>query len=102
MAEGIRDKVAIVGMGCTRFGELWDKGAPDLIIEATNEAFEDAGIGINDIGAIWGANQFEFTAIGALPYSIALKSPSIPVTRVENMCASGTEGCLLCGGCWRV
>ena len=26
MAEGIKDKVAIIGMGCTKFGELWDKG----------------------------------------------------------------------------
>jgi hypothetical protein len=30
MAEGIRDKVAIIGMDCTRFGELWNKSVEDL------------------------------------------------------------------------
>ena len=44
MAEGIKDKVAIIGMGCTRFGERWDAGAEDLIVEAFKEAIEDAGI----------------------------------------------------------
>ena len=41
--EGIKNKVAIVGMGCTKFGERWDKGVEDLIVEAAYEAFEDAG-----------------------------------------------------------
>ena len=30
-SHGIRDRVAIVGMGCTHFGEHWDKGADDLL-----------------------------------------------------------------------
>ena len=44
MASGIRDKVAIVGMGCTRFGERWDKGAEELMVGAFEEAIADAGI----------------------------------------------------------
>ena len=40
----IKDRVAIVGMGCTKFGERWDKGTEDLAIEAAYEAYEDAGI----------------------------------------------------------
>jgi acetyl-CoA C-acetyltransferase len=44
MAAGIRDKVAIVGMGCTRFGERWDVGADGLMVEAFAEALADAGI----------------------------------------------------------
>ena len=40
----IKDRVAIIGMGCTRFGERWDEGTEDLVIEAAQEAFEDAGI----------------------------------------------------------
>ena len=44
MAEGIKDKVAIIGMGCTKFGERWDAGTEDLIVEAFQEAMEDAGI----------------------------------------------------------
>ena len=43
MASGIKDKVAIVGMGCTTFKEHWDKGADDLMIDATSEAFASAG-----------------------------------------------------------
>ena len=35
--KGIRDKVAIIGMGCTKFGEHWDKSKNDLIFEATKE-----------------------------------------------------------------
>ena len=44
MAEGIRDKVAIIGMGCSRFGERWDCGPPELMLEAFEEARADAGI----------------------------------------------------------
>ena len=45
MATGIKDKVAIIGMGCTRFGERWDVGAEELMVEAFQECLEDAGIG---------------------------------------------------------
>ena len=44
MAQGIKDKVAILGMGCSKFGERWDAGAEELIVEAFDEALGDAGI----------------------------------------------------------
>ena len=44
MASGIRDKVAILGMGCSKFGERWDMGAEELIVEAYLEAMKDAGV----------------------------------------------------------
>jgi len=93
MPKGIKDKVAIIGMGCTKFGELWDKSAEDLMAEAFKEALEDAGIEAKDIQAAWQGNQFTEVSIGhsGLPSSTALKLPFIPVTHVENMCASGTE-----------
>jgi acetyl-CoA C-acetyltransferase len=53
MAEGIRDKVAIIGMGCTKFGELWDKSPEDLMVDAFTEALQDAGIEKKDIQAAW-------------------------------------------------
>ena len=53
MAKGIRDKVAILGMGCSRFGERWDSNAEDLMVEAYTEALSDAGIGTDDIEAAW-------------------------------------------------
>ncbi|MGD9117532.1 MAG: acetyl-CoA acetyltransferase [Dehalococcoidia bacterium] len=93
MPEGIKDKVAIIGMGCTKFGELWDKSADDLMVEAFEEALEDAGIEKKDIQAAWQGNQFTEINIGhsAIPLATTLKLPYIPVTRVENLCASGTE-----------
>ncbi len=89
----IRDKVAIIGMGCTKFGERWDKGFEELAIEAFNEALEDAGIEPKDIQAAWIATCFDEIMCGksGIPLSRTLKLPFIPVTRVENFCASGSE-----------
>jgi acetyl-CoA C-acetyltransferase len=86
--ESIKDKVAIVGMGCTKFGERWDKGVEDLIVEAAYEAFEDAGIEPNDIQAAWIGTVF--SGISAITLS-PLQLQYIPMTRVENMCATGSE-----------
>ncbi|UCG83122.1 MAG: acetyl-CoA acetyltransferase, partial [Dehalococcoidia bacterium] len=64
MAEGIKDKVAIVGMGCTQFGERWDKGPQGLMIEAVLEALEDAGIEKKDIEAAWSGTCYDEVSIG--------------------------------------
>jgi acetyl-CoA C-acetyltransferase len=86
--EGIRDKVAIVGMGCTKFGERWDMGVEDLLVEAAYEAFQDAGIEPKDIEAAWLGTVF--SGLSAMTLS-PLGLQYIPVTRVENMCATGSE-----------
>ncbi|MBI2226423.1 MAG: acetyl-CoA acetyltransferase [Betaproteobacteria bacterium] len=93
MASGIRDKVAILGMGCSKFGERWDQEADDLMVEAFEEAIEDAGIEKNQIQAAWLATAIEEQHVGksGIPLAQALRLPFIPVTRVENYCASGTE-----------
>ncbi len=93
MAEGIKDKVAIIGMGCTRFGERWDAGSEDLMVEAFKEAIEDAGIEKKDIEAVWFGSCMDEVNVGksATPLSLALKLPYLPVTRVENFCATGSE-----------
>jgi acetyl-CoA C-acetyltransferase len=86
--ESIRDRVAIVGMGCTKFGERWEMGVEDLLVEAAYEAFEDAGIQPKDIQAAWLGTVFSgVTAITLSPLGLQY----IPMTRVENMCATGTE-----------
>lgn len=85
----IKDKVAIIGMGCTKFGELWDKSVDDLIIDATYEACEDAGVELKNIQAAWLGTVF--SGHTAVSLSSPLKLQYIPVTRVENMCATGTE-----------
>lgn len=88
-SHGIRDRVAIVGMGCTRFGERWDTSADDLLIEATQEAFSEAGIGKDDVDAFWlGTAQ---TGMSGMVLAAPLQVVGKPVTRVENFCASGSE-----------
>ena len=92
----IKDRVAIVGMGCTKFGELWDKDITDLIFEASMEAIEDAGIEMKDIqaawlGTFWGSQQVEGGAPTGILLSSVLQLQYIPVSRVENACATGAE-----------
>lgn len=87
--ESIKDKVAIVGMGCSKFGELWDMDAEDLVIDAVYEAYADAGVESKDIQAAWVGTQRGSTAAG--PLVAPLKLRSIPVTRVENACGTGHE-----------
>ena len=102
MASGIKDKVAILGMGCSRFGERWDCGAEELILEAFQECLRDAGIGVGDIEAAWFATAIEEVNVGksGIPLATTLRLPNIPVTHVENMCASGTEA--FRGACYAV
>jgi acetyl-CoA C-acetyltransferase len=102
MAEGIKDKVAIIGMGCTKFGELWDRSPESLMVEAFTEAIEDAGIEKKDIDAAWSGTCYDEVSVGksAIPLAVTLKLPFIPATRVENFCATGSEA--LRGACYAV
>jgi acetyl-CoA C-acetyltransferase len=93
MADGIKDKVAILGMGCTRFGERWELGGEDLLVEAFLECMEDAGIGKNEIQAAYVGTCFDEVNIGkaAINHNEVLKLDHVPVTRTENFCATGVE-----------
>jgi len=93
MATGISDKVAILGMGCSQFGERWNDNAEDLMLEAFQEALMDAGIEKDQIEAAWFSTAIEEQHVGksGIPLAMALRLPYIPVTRVENYCASGSE-----------
>jgi acetyl-CoA C-acetyltransferase len=93
MSEGIRDKVAIIGMGCTKFGERWESGPEDLIVEAYQECIEDAGIDKSAIDAAWFGTCYDELGTGKASVGLptVLRLPYIPVTRVENFCATGTE-----------
>jgi acetyl-CoA C-acetyltransferase len=88
-SRGIKDRVAIVGMGCTKFGEHWDKGAEDLLCEAAYEAYSSAGLQPEDVDAYWLGTMG--SGISGLTLSEPLKIQYKPVTRVENMCATGSE-----------
>jgi acetyl-CoA C-acetyltransferase len=93
MASGIKDKVVIAGMGCSRFGERWSSGPDDLMIEAFEEALADSGLERDRVEAAWLGVFFDEQSIGksSLPLSMALRLPNVPTTRVENLCATGTE-----------
>jgi acetyl-CoA C-acetyltransferase len=88
-SRGIRDRVAIVGMGCTNFGEHWDRGVDDMLIESTQAAMESAGVNRDDIDAYWLGTAGSGTS--GLTLSKVLRLEDKPVTRIENMCATGSE-----------
>jgi acetyl-CoA C-acetyltransferase len=88
-SHGIKDQVAIVGMGCTRFAEHWDKSVDDLILEASNDTFDSAGVTKNDIDAFWFGTAG--SGMSGIPLARALQIDGKPITRVENYCATGSE-----------
>ena len=88
MPGSIRDRVAILGMGCTRFGERWDASAPDLLVDSAYQAFEDAGIGPEEVQAAWLGTT---TGSTGMVLSEPLRLPYIPITRVENACATASD-----------
>lgn len=86
----LKDQFAIVGMGCSKFGERWDCGVGDLAIEAAEEAYKDAGLGPNDIQACFVGQMYApVGGLGASQVIDALKLHDIPVVRNENFCCSG-------------
>src|SRR3989440_3803713 len=87
-SNGIRDRVAIVGMGCTPFGERWDKSVDDLLIDSSQEALHSAGVALDDIDAFWLGTMGNMSGI---TLSRPLKIDYKPVTRIENFCATGSE-----------
>ena len=88
-SHGIKNRVAIIGMGCTRFTEHWDKGLDDLLIEASGAAFRSAGLTKQEIDAYWfGTAQ---SAMSGIALARPLQLEGKPVTRVENYCATGSE-----------
>ncbi len=91
MKGSIRDKVAVSGVGCSQFGENWDRSAEDMIVEAAYEAYADAGIGDpqRQIEAVFCSAYYP--SRGTAEISDSLKLYERPITMVQNFCASGTD-----------
>ncbi|MEI2697166.1 MAG: acetyl-CoA acetyltransferase [Microthrixaceae bacterium] len=88
-SHGIKDKVAIIGMGCTQFKEHFDRSADDLMIDAVEDTLASAGVAKDDIDAWWlGTAQ---SGMSGVTLAAPLKLDNKPVTRVENYCATGSE-----------
>ncbi|MDD1714860.1 MAG: thiolase domain-containing protein [Methanoregulaceae archaeon] len=87
--------VAVIGAGCTTFGEKWNVSFRNLFVEAGILALEDAGLAGEQIDAMYVGNMsagrfVEQEHIGALIADYTgLASYHIPSTRVEAACASG-------------
>ena len=88
-SHGIKDRVAIVGMGCTPFGEHWHKGTDDLLIDAAEETFASAGMNKDDVDAYWLGTAMSGMSGMALARPLQLHDK--PVTHVENFCATASE-----------
>ena len=87
--------VAVIGIGCTTFGEKWNTSFRNLFVEAGALALEDANLAGEQIDAMYVGNMsagrfVEQEHIGALIADYAgLASHHIPSTRVEAACSSG-------------
>src|SRR4029453_8918738 len=85
MPVDLRKSVAVVGVGCTQFGELYDQSAEDLLCDAVGEALADAGCTRERIEAAW---------VGSVVSTFggdALKLFGRPITGIQNYCASGMD-----------
>jgi acetyl-CoA C-acetyltransferase len=76
-------------MGCTPFGERWDKSTEDLLVDAATEALASAGVTKDDVDAYWLGTSA--SGVSGLTLSRPLRIDYKPVTRLENMCATGSE-----------
>lgn len=94
--SALRDKVAIIGMGCTNFGPLQDMSFAEQGLAAVNEALQDAGIEKERIEAAW-LGTYDPNVGGSFPgyagdfIADILGMPGLPVTRVTNFCATGMD-----------
>ena len=88
-SRGIRDRVCIVGMGCIPFGEHWDLSTEDMLLNAATATLSSAGVTLDGIDAYWLGTAA--SGISGLTLSRALRIGDKPVTRLENMCATGSE-----------
>ncbi len=93
MAAGIKDQVAILGVGCTKFGDNFHQGYEEMALEAAEEACRDAGCALEEIPAAWLGTYSPSYGWGKSGTSLAdaLRFYGKPITRVENYCATGTD-----------
>jgi acetyl-CoA acetyltransferase len=89
------DETYIVGVSMTKFGVYPDRSVKDMVRESVFGCLKDAGATIADVEAIFFANVGQSVVEGqvAVPGQIALRPlgfQGVPITNVENGCASAT------------
>src|SRR5207244_4861658 len=96
----MKDQVAVIGVGCTKFGDRFERSYEELITDAAFDAYADAGIEPAEIDAAYLGTYLPGAGGGKAAVSLgdALRLYDRPITRVENYCATGTDafrnGCL--------
>jgi acetyl-CoA C-acetyltransferase len=90
-----KNDIAIIGLGVTHFGELFEQSYDDLVRDAAGQAIVDAGINMDEIDAAWLSTAFPeigvFKGRSGMDLAEPLNLYGIPVTRVSNFCASGAD-----------
>lgn len=90
--KSIKDKVAIIGTGVTRFGEIWEKDAEGLLVDAVYEACGEAHVDLHkDIEAVWIGTMYEFSGMAGFGFADPLAFYGKPITRCENQCDTGMD-----------
>ena len=93
MPGSIKDKVAVIGAGCIKFGENVEQSYTDMVVGAGRAAMTDAGVDPERIQAAWYGTYLPNNGLGKAGSTIAdpLHLYGIPITRVENYCATGMD-----------
>ncbi len=88
--------VAVIGVGLTKFGELWDRSFRQLTAEAGSKAILDSGITGKDIDGLYIGSMSSGRFVGQEHVGALVADASgfshlhIPATRLEGACASGS------------
>jgi acetyl-CoA C-acetyltransferase len=84
-------EVAVIGIGMTKWGELWEKSLRDIYVETALKAIDDSGVDHIDSIYIGSMSPGIFVGQEHIASLLAdyLGYPYIPSTRVETACASG-------------
>jgi acetyl-CoA C-acetyltransferase len=86
-------KVGILGIGITKFGERWNEGLRELLLDAQLRALNDSKIEAKQIDALYTGNMASGQLSGQLHLgamaaeNLNLDKPSV---RIEGACASGS------------
>lgn len=93
MSKPLNEQVAVLGVGCTKFGDNVDQNLADMMVDAAQAACQDAGVTLDELQAAWlgtfspGFNGGKAT----ITLADSLRFRERPITRVENYCATGTD-----------
>ena len=89
----LNQQVAVIGVGCTKFGDNHDQSLSEMMVEAAGQAMADAGVTVDQLQAAWLGTFSPGTNGGKASITLAdaLRFRDRPITRVENLCATGTD-----------